>query len=612
MSGQTVDLKNRGPGWLGAGRRHGIGVLLLGGLLAACASNPYRWPEETRQAVEASLEEARAAAALPSAPPAEVQQGLLPPLELRLPEGRLTPLEPRFDFSVHNAPARQVFLSLVEGTPYSMVVHPEVRGQITLELKGVTVPEVMSAIREVYGYDFRREGNRFYVLAPGMQTRIFPVNYLNLNRHGRSDTRIVSGELTQTTTAGSTAGATSGIGGGGLTATSSRVPTIRVETESRADFWRDLRETLATMIGCRVSAATSVPWPVAGGGGPAAAAARDIECPGQRLVATNPQASLVVVRAMPEELRAVEEYLGLAHAAVNRQVILEAKIIDVQLNDRFQTGINWAGLLASDKITLGQVGGGTIFSAEASEIAGNSGNLNPGASFSAISGTDAKAFGGIFTIAAKTGDFAAFLELLKTQGEVHVLSSPRVSTVNNQKAVIKVGGEEFFVTNVTSTPTTLGLTTTVQQQVELTPFFSGIALDVTPQIDPKGGVILHIHPSVSEVVQRAKKFTVGDQAFDLPLAASTVQESDNVVRALSGQIIVIGGLMKEGSTDNNASVPLLGDIPILGNLFKHKRLTRIKRELVILLKPTVVETPQDWGEAVGETQERIKRIRLGS
>jgi MSHA biogenesis protein MshL len=149
----------------------------------------------------------------------------------------------------------------------------------------------------------------------------------------------------------------------------------------------------------------------------------------------------------------------------------------------------------------------------------------------------------------------------------------------------------------------------------LASFFSGIALDVTPQIDEENNILLHIHPAVSNVTQQDKSFAglgTGGIPLTLPLALSAIQESDNMVRAQSGQIIVIGGLMKEGSTDENASVPILGDIPILGNLFKHKKVTRIKKELVILLKPTVINTGQDWGDVTRESQDRIKKIRIGS
>ena len=153
----------------------------------------------------------------------------------------------------------------------------------------------------------------------------------------------------------------------------------------------------------------------------------------------NAQAGLVVVRAMPNELRIVEDYLGVTHATVNRQVILEAKIVEVELKNEFQSGINWALLSQNHRGQVfrfqGQAGGGSAI---------------------------ASGFGGLFSLLIQTGDFTVLLDALRTQGEVQVLSSPRVSTVNNQKAVIKVGGDEFFATGVSggTSVTATGTTTT--------------------------------------------------------------------------------------------------------------------------------------------------------
>lgn len=554
-----------------------ITACLLAALLAGCQSNPYSWDASVEKKIDESM--ARDAKAAKGTVPADVSQELLPPFDAGQPAGRAVSLEPRFDLSVNNAPARQVFMGLVEGTPYSMVVNNDVAGNVTLNLKNATVPEAMLVLRSVYGYEFRRDGNNYMVLGRGMQSRIFPVNYLNFERRGLSQTRVSSGELSQsagsTTSGGSSTGANQPV----IKPSTPAGASVRVETDSKADFWKDLRESLMAIIG------------TANG----------------RMVVVNPQAGIVVVRAMPDELNMVESFLGTTHATVNRQVILEAKVLEVELKDGYQTGINWAALGANS--TFGMVGGGTIFGGNGvSEIAGNAGNLNPGA-YTAISGTNASAFGGVFSAAIKTADFAAFLELLKTQGNVHVLSSPRVSTVNNQKAVIKVGGDEFFVTGATGGTAATTTTSGTAPTVILTPFFTGISLDVTPQIDVDSNIILHIHPTVSEVTQRDKTFKIADQDFSLPLASSSIQESDNIVRAANGQIIVIGGLMKEGSTDQDASIPFFGDIPILGNAFKHKRVTRIKRELVIMLKPTVVDTSQVWESSIQDSQGRIQKLK---
>ena len=549
-----------------------FGTAVAGLLLAGCQSMPSKWNDDVRGKIDASLEQPKKAE--PAALPSDVSKGLLPPLEITIPDGRKAPVEPRFDISVSNAPARQVFMGLVEGTPYDIVLQPDVTGNVTLNLKDVTVPEALTALREAYGYEFRRDGNRYFILGRDMQTRIFKVNYLNLQRRGKSDTRVQGGEIgNRSTGSGTTSNAAT---------TTTGNSSVQIETSSQSDFWKELGENVRAIIGSG----------------------------GERRVVVNAQAGIVVVRAMPDELRIVENYLGATRDSVNRQVVLEAKIVEVQLSDGFQAGINWSKV--NGKYTFGQVGGGSAIGSGVSEIAGNTGNLNPTTGiFSPISGTNASAFGGIFSLAVNTGSFAAFLELLQSQGQVQVLSSPRVSTVNNQKAVIKIGGEDFFVTGVTSaTTSTVG--TATSPSIELSSFFSGIVLDVTPQIDEANNIILHIHPSVSTITQKDKAFTVFGSAVTLPLASSNIQESDNVVRAQSAQIIVIGGLMREATTDDNASVPFLGDIPIVGNLFKQRKITRVKRELVILLKPTIISSEADWGQDVKDAQERIRKIRIGS
>lgn len=540
-------------GWLAAGC-----VVLLG----ACAA-PSEWRDSVRDSIDTSMREAKKSPQKPV--PTEISEALLPPIEIKLPDGKVKPLEPRFDLTVSNAPARDVFMGLVEGTPYGMVVHPEVKGYLSLNLKEVTVPEALEAIRQVYGYEYRREGARFLILGAEMQTRIFTVNYLNVIRSGSSSVNIGGGGLAGAsggsgTTTGSTAGGGSGgVGGSGV---------VQVTTTSQSDFWKNLTSTLTAIVGDQ----------------------------GGRKVVVNPQTGLVVVRAMPEELRIVEDYLGVTHATVNRQVVLEAKVIEVELKNEFQSGVNWS--LVSRNYN------GQLFN--------TSGSVFGGGTPAGGSGTVASDFGGIFSLLLQASDFSLLIDALRGQGEVQVLSSPRVSTVNNQKAVIKVGGEEFFVTGVTQGVAATSTTAGTAAAVTLTSFFSGISLDVTPQIDESNNIVLHIHPSVSAVTEKTKSLTVSGDSFSLPLALSTIQESDNIVRAQSGQIIVIGGLMKEATTDRDASVPLLADVPIVGSLFKHKNITRIKKELVILLKPTSINLGQDWNDAVGESHERMKRIRSGS
>jgi len=537
-------------------------------ILSGCANTPKQWQDNVSNEIDSALNTTET----PSNPvPANISAALMPPLENLASLSLEAPPEPRFDISANKTSARAIFMSLVEGTPYSMIVHPDVKGRISLTMKGVTIDEALSTIRQMYGYEYRREGLRFMILGQGLQTRLFPVSYLNFKRKGLSDTHVSSGELSQNNSGDNKSG-------------SSQRRGINVETTSESDFWLGLTTSLEALIGKQ---------------------------DGRRVV-VNPQASLVIIRALPTELDMVFSFLSLTQETVNRQVMLEAKIIEVELNDGYQAGINWAGLkqnIDGYDVLTSQIGGGTLLNGNnTSNISGATGNLDPGA-FSAIGSAATSAFGGIFSIAANGPGFSAFVEMLKTQGEVQVLSSPRVSTVNNQKAVIKVGGDEFFVTGISSTQAISATTTIPIPEVELTPFFSGIALDVTPHIDDQRNIILHIHPTISNVDQRDKNFIVSGDSFTLPLAFSNIQESDNVVRAQSGQVIIIGGLMKEAVTEEDASVPILGDIPLLGNMFRHKKMSRIKKELVILLKPSVINHNSDWNQHISDTRYRTQELQ---
>ena len=202
--------------------------------------------------------------------------------------------------------------------------------------------------------------------------------------------------------------------------------------------------------------------------------------------------------------------------------------------------------------------------------------------------------------------------MLKSQGDVQVLSSPHVSTVNNQKAVIKVGSDEFFVTSIDTDTTTAGIAGTTNISVELEPFFSGVALDVTPQIGQEGDIVLHIHPAVSEVREQTKNVSTTLGTLTLPLAASTIRESDTVIRAANGQVVVIGGLMQNASQDEDASVPLLGDIPFIGGLFRHTKKSTRKSELVILLKPIVVDVNGTaWQNQLQRSSSSIRDMSRG-
>ena len=190
-----------------------------------------------------------------------------------------------------------------------------------------------------------------------------------------------------------------------------------------------------------------------------------------------------------------------------------------------------------------------------------------------------------------------------------MLSSPRVAAVNNQKAVLKIGTDEFFVTGVTTTTNSNATGNTVTPSVTLQPFFSGVVLDVTPQIDDKGNILLHVHPSVSQVTTITKGIDLGSAgSLTLPLAASSTSELDSIVRGQDGQVVAVGGLMRQASTGDVSQVPGAGKIPVLGALFRNKAKTSQKRELVVLIKPTIVDGANSWNQDLLDSSRRIEQL----
>ena len=558
-------------------------LLLAGALVAGCAPAPQR-PGVVHDQI---LEEVKQAAERRSADAAD--RMLMPPLSVELP--KTGEVEPRFDLSVVNAPAAQVFMALVTGTRYNMLIGPEVTGQVTVKLKDVTVHEALEAIRELYGYEFVIKGNRISIQPNTLQTRVFQVNYLASRRQGNTELRVTSSAIAGGAAAAGTTSTPTGTtpqpAGAGSASTGGSNVTSRVQTSTDSDFWGGMTTALTTIIG--------------GGEG--------------RSVVVNSQSGIIVVRALPRELRSVETYLKATQAIVERQVIIEAKIIDVTLSQSYQSGINWAAFRSgnSSHAVAGVSGASTTFGTSSSTGAARSmadtstSIVTPGQFGSVVASALGKGF---FGLAFQTANFAALLNFLETQGTVSVLSSPRIATLNNQKAVLKVGTDELFVTNVTTTTTATTSGSVSTPSLTLQPYFSGISLDVTPQIDEDNNIILHIHPAVSVVQEKTKQIDLGVTLgqFSLPLASSSVNETDSIIRARDGNIIAIGGLMRQEQTSDTSQLPGAGRAGAAAPLLGQRGATTSKRELVILLKPTVIADDRTWVRDIEQAGERLRGL----
>jgi MSHA biogenesis protein MshL len=520
-----------------------------------------------------------------------INQAMLPPLQLDLPASAQS-VEPRFDLAVSNAPAAQVFMALVSGTRYSMLLAPDVSGSVTLNLKNVTVREALETLRDLYGYEFRVQGTRIYIQSNTMQTRIFQINYLAGKRHGQSDVRVTSGSITTSNTTGSTTPGTNLPTSTSGTTTMSGPPSSQISTSTNSDFWHELTQALNAIVGKEDG----------------------------RSVIINAASGVVLVKALPAEIRSVENYLRLTQAIAERQVMLEAKIIEVALSEEFQSGVNWASF---NRFSVGMVNPGTrlasstnsnpaLVSNTAPRLTSTTGlmTLTPGSAATAGSVVASAASSGLFGMAFQSASFAALLNFLETQGNTQVLSSPRIATVNNQKAVLKVGTDEFFVTNVSSAVTSSGTSNVTTPTITLQPFFSGIALDVTPQIDAENNIVLHVHPSISVVTEKQKTIDLGTTlgTFTLPLANSTVNETDSIVRVQDGNIVAIGGLMKQSQLADASGLPGSTGSSGIGLLFGARESYRRKSELVVLIKPTIIRNESSWKDDLVETQTRIQQL----
>ncbi|HCG5238448.1 TPA: pilus (MSHA type) biogenesis protein MshL [Vibrio parahaemolyticus] len=517
----------------------------------------HRDPVEVKQALNESINQAnsRALEEIPSS----VEADLMPNLDSNVSSDNGT--SKRFRIQANAVEARSFFASLVKGTEYSVAIHPAVQGNITVNLSDVTLDEVLSVVQNMYGYDVMKSGKVIQVYPAGMRTVTIPVDYLQFKRSGRSLTSIVTGSVTSAGTSSSggssdsSDSSDSNTSNNGNDSSTTSTGGTRIETITESDFWPMLQQAVANLIGSGK---------------------------GQSVVVT-PQAGVITVRAFPDDIREVREFLGVSQERMQRQVILEAKILEVTLSDGYQQGINWSNLSAS---------------------IGNSGSIIVNRPASALPPLDAigTLLGGQTNVTISDGNFEAVLNFMSTQGDLNVLSSPRITAANNQKSVIKVGTDQYFVTELSSNAGN-GENSNAVPEVELTPFFSGISLDVTPQIDNKGNVFLHVHPAVIEVTEEVKQLNLGGdfQNIQLPLAKSSIRESDSVIRAKDGDVVVIGGLMKQQNVEQVSKVPFLGDVPALGHLFRNTSNVTQKTELVILLKPTVV--------GVNSWQKELERSR---
>jgi MSHA biogenesis protein MshL len=439
-----------------------------------------------------------------------------------------TVVENRFDVVAKNSDKREFLKRLVQQTGLNAVIDNSISGKISINLQHVSLTQALEAIRDQHGIHFEKTSYGYQFFGNGEQTRIFQVDYPSLSRSGDSGIQVKGHGLT----------------GGSASA---------ITTKYDSDFWKDLTQALESLV----------------------------PSDDTNKVVVNKQSGLVVITTTAKKMSRVQRFLRAQQTHMIRQVVIEAKVLEVRLNERFNSGINWQALTEQ------------------------TGKYGIDAGFSGSQVTPASGLNGVFGMSLSLENPLAVIELLGSQGDVQVLSSPRISTINNQKAVIKVGADDYYVKGVSPEKDEDGKVSDIS--VEFESIFSGIALDVTPKITESGEIILHVRPTITEVSEVEKVITYGELVYRLPMASSKVRETDSIIRAKNHQIIVIGGLLQSLENEQDAGVPMISKLPGLGSFFNQKQIESTKSELVILLQPSIISADV-WAEQLDQSFQRIQPI----
>ena len=482
--------------------------------------------------------------------------------------------EKLYSFFARDANIYDVLLAFSRESELNIVMDPELSGKITIDLKRVTLKEALDAILSPIGWNYSFEGKFIKVFRPQMETRLFTLNYIATKRSGKRETYASTAGNLPTPSPGSTTSQqpTVGTGIGARTGYSDLV------TVDEMDLWTEMQKGLEAIIFGSVeekakeasSETNKTTWTRTDG-------------KGKKLI-INKSTGVIMVSDYPLNLNKIASYIETIEGSSQRQVSIQAKILEVILSDEYRAGINWK-VIESLPRSINLAWGLT-------NEAGTTGFPGLGTGFASTGGTTGTAttvttpgtfkinpYGGVFAVGAGGAGIilSDIMQAISEQGDVKVLSSPTISTLNNQKAIIRVGNQDvFFISGAVATQTTV---TQVYQPITID---IGIILDVTPQISEDGTIIMNIHPSITE---KTGEKDAPDGRSKFPLLS--VRETDTTVKVKDGQTIIIAGLMQEKKEETYIGFPVLQSLPILGGLFRYRTETKRNSELVIMITPTL-------------------------
>jgi MSHA type pilus biogenesis protein MshL len=325
-------------------------------------------------------------------------------------------------------------------------------------------------------------------------------------------------------------------------------------------------------------------------------------------IIVNPEAGVVVVRATSRQHEKVQEYLDLVLTNARRQVVIEATIAEVSLSDNYQQGINWQSLRT---LRPGSPGAGFSAAQNPTGIPVPNPFTASSGSFATVSGSTPGAFAFLLNYVAPGLGLSSTLSLLENFGKVKVLSSPKISVLNNQTAMLKVvDNVVYFLIKNDSTTTTTGTTnnfTSTPQSVSV-----GLVMSVTPQISENGSILLNVRPTISSLKGAGKTDPTPGLAVANVVPEIQTREMESMLRLSDGEVAVMGGLMEDRINYSTSEIPGLGGLPGIGNFFRNRNDTSTKTELVIFLKPTIIRDPSINGDYRGFRDQLPSREFFGS
>lgn len=608
------------------------GVLVMGLSLVGCATQPASTPDteiigEIQQVFAEAIAQDQPSnvAALGEA---DLLSELMP--SLSLDEELLAPIEERITIIAPDMPAAEFFNSLVAGTDMGVAISPDVDVSINLSLPGVTIQEAMDTVADLYSLDISRRGNIYTVRPGGLRTRQYTIDYLNVQRMGSSNIMVNSGSnqggnqggqqgingvggfnggfgnnasgINGGTFSGITGGGfgnqgLSGLGGAGLGGGfGGGGAGGQISTSTSTDFWSDLETAITNLIG--VENATG------GGGGQSLGQFGQSGSRNQstvteegKSVLVQPLTGIVIVTAYPKELERVEQFINAAQDSLRREVIIQVQFLEVVLNKGFQYALdfNTFGRQANDPVT-----GSGAFRGDVDGLLGSN-NEQAAQLLSGDGGIEG--ISNPLQFSTSFSDFDAVFQLLQTRGTTQVISSPQLRVLNNQKAVFQDGAQEFFQTQADTTTIASVNNTTTNANNNLQQFFSGISMDITPQISANGDITLHVHPIISAVDSQTK--SIAGQT--VPLALTSTREIDSVIKAENGKIVVLGGLAFERNVNETAGPPGVSRVPLLGSALEQKQIQSVKSEFIILLKP-IIASESGNREVLEQSNDRFREL----